>query len=213
MSIAIPSWGKSSKLIVWNLLKSHKDWIPCFIPQIQLWSIIWSRLRDKHQNRKRRLATTSMLRLMILSRSRWIASCSRPTLRWRFKTWIIRFMKQLKLSIQWRPRENSTWVSQKTLSFSLTSGWHLNLEVCYFYKGTFANNIRLKAAFSRKGLWNYTLLRFFIIFSSQFFDRACDLLRVEIWIQIQSITSSVKRFRRKIDEKLDKCIFSKTFSR
>ena len=67
---------------------------------------------------------------------------------------------------------------------------------------------RLKVAFSRKGLWKYILLRFFIIFSSKFFDGACDWLRVEIWIQIQPITSSIKKFRGKSDEKSEKGIFS-----
>ena len=68
-----------------------------------------------------------------------------------------------------------------------------------------------KGNFSQKGWWKYTLFQFFLIFSSRFFKRACDWLRIEIWIQIHQITSSVKKFRGKIDEKLEKCIFSYTF--
>ena len=66
----------------------------------------------------------------------------------------------------------------------------------------------VKVAFSRKELWKYILHQFFFNFSSIFFDRACDWLGVEIWIQIQLITSSVKKFRGKLDEKLEKYIFS-----
>ena len=63
-------------------------------------------------------------------------------------------------------------------------------------------------AFSRKGSWKYILFQFFINFFLQIFDGACDWLKVEIWIQIQPITSSVKNLDEKIDEKLEKCIFS-----
>ena len=61
----------------------------------------------------------------------------------------------------------------------------------------------LKVAFSRKGLWKYTILRFFINFSSKFFDRACDWLDLNSNFYPQPITSSVKKFRGKNDEKLE----------
>ena len=62
-------------------------------------------------------------------RFRWTASFSPPTPRWKFKIWTTKFTKRSKLLIQWRRKESSTWASQRILSFSLISGWRLNLEV------------------------------------------------------------------------------------
>ena len=79
---------------------------------------------------------------------------------------------------------------------------HLKLDCCILHGWEYFVAY-LKVAFSRKGLWKYTLLRFFIIFSSNFFD----------WLDLNSnfypqpITKSVKKIRGKNDKKSEKCIF------
>jgi len=45
------------------------------------------------------------------------------------------------------------------------------------------------------------MLQLFINFSSRFFDGACDWLNLNSNIYSQPITSSVQKFRGKIDEK------------
>ena len=69
----------------------------------------------------------------------------------------------------------------------------------------------IKVAFSRKGSWKYTLFQFFINFFLQIFDGACDWLKVEIWIQIQPITSSVKNSEEKLMKIWKSVYFYKPF--
>ena len=61
----------------------------------------------------------------------------------------------------------------------------LYVHNCPFLPGR--NRAEVKVAFSRKGLWKYSLLRFFIIFSSKFMT---DHVIGWIWIQISILSQS-----------------------
>ena len=84
--------------------------------------------------------------------------------------------------------------SEQTTRPSNTEGW------CRLYDNFLG---LLKVAFSRKGLWKHIFLRFFINFSSKFFNRTCDWLDVNSNSYPQPITSYVKKFKGKIEEKLE----------
>ena len=68
-----------------------------------------------------------------------------------------------------------------------------------------------KGSFFSKRFMKIYIFPIFHHFFLQIFDGACDWLKVEIWIQIQPITSSVKNLEEKLMKNQRKVYFHKPF--